>query len=155
MHTSAALNFFLPGQAVRSLSPLGAGNINHTWLVVPEQGQPLVLQRLHPQVFTDPQAVMANMRLVTRHLAAADPPITFRLRTSPDGADCFVDAAGCCWRLLSRIGPARTLAPPLSAPQVRAIGGLLGRFRDLGAEQGFEAAAQALGFFGDHTFSPC
>ena len=144
MHTSAALNFFLPGQAVRSLSPLGAGNINHTWLVVPEQGQPLVLQRLHPQVFTDPQAVMANMRLVTRHLAAADPPITFRLRTSPDGADCFVDAAGCCWRLLSHIGPARTLAPPLTAPQVRAIGGLLGRFHRLVADLDPDSLADPL-----------
>ena len=134
MHTSVALDFFLPGQTVRSLTPLGEGNINHTWLVVPDRGEPVVLQRLHPQVFADPRAVMANMRLVTRHLAAADPPITFRLCTSPDGADCFVDAAGCCWRLLSRIGPARTLAPPLSAPQVRAIGGLLGRFHHLVAD---------------------
>ena len=144
MHTSAALNFFLPGQAVRSLSPLGAGNINHTWLVVPEQGQPLVLQRLHPGVFADPQAVMANMRLVTCHLAAAEPPITFRLRTGPDGADCFVDAAGCCWRLLSHIGPARTLAPPLTAPQVRVIGGLLGRFHRLVADLDPDSLADPL-----------
>ena len=144
MHTSDALDFFLPGQAVRSLSPLGAGNINHTWLVVAEQGQALVLQRLHPGVFADPQAVMANMRLVTCHLAAAEPPITFRLRTSPDGADCFVDAAGCCWRLLSHIGPARTLAPPLTAPQVRAIGGLLGRFHRLVADLGPDSLADPL-----------
>ncbi|MDX9841352.1 MAG: phosphotransferase [Desulfobulbus sp.] len=144
MHTSDALNFFLPGQDVRSLSPLGAGNINHTWLVVPEQGLALVLQRLHPGVFADPQAVMANMRLITRHLAAADPPITFRLRTSPDGADCFVDAADCCWRLLSHIGPARTLAPPLTAPQVRAIGGLLGRFHHLVADLDPDSLADPL-----------
>ena len=144
MHTSVALDFFLPGQTVRSLTPLGEGNINHTWLVVPEQGQALVLQRLHPGVFADPQAVMANMRLVTCHLAAAEPPITFRLRTSPDGADCFVDAAGCCWRLLSHIGPARTLAPPLTAPQVRAIGGLLGRFHHLVADLDPDSLADPL-----------
>ena len=132
MQTSAALAFFLPGQTIHSLTSLGEGNINHTWLVIPEQCEPAVLQRLHPGVFPRPELVLANMRLVTRHLAqAVDPPITFRLLTNPNGADCFIDAAGCCWRLLSHIGPTRTLAPPLSAAQVQAIGSLLGRFHRL------------------------
>ncbi len=100
MHTSVALDFFLPGQIVRSLTPLGEGNINHTRLVVPDRGEPVVLQRLHPQVFADPRAVMANMRLVTRHLAAADPPITFPTWDCTTQGDCLPQmrpaAAGGC-----------------------------------------------------------
>lgn len=135
MHTDEALAFFFPEREVRSLSPLGQGNINKTLRVELADGATWVLQRLHPGVFADAEAVMANMRLVTGKLAANDDPSMrfFRLGTNPLGQDQFIDEEGCCWRLLSMIEPSRCLERLGNPAQAAGIGRLLGRFHRLTA----------------------
>lgn len=49
------------------LHPLGRGNINDTYLVS-SQRRPLVLQRINPSVFPEPQRVIDNFVLVTEHI---------------------------------------------------------------------------------------
>lgn len=135
MHSEAALSFFFPECEVRSLSPLGQGNINHTLRVTLAEGATWVLQRLHPGVFADAEAVMANMRLVVDCLAANDDPSMrfFRLGTNPQGQDRFIDDEGCSWRLLSMIEPSRCLQRLDNPAQAAGIGRLLGRFHRLTA----------------------
>ena len=135
MNPDAALAFFLPGQPVQGLAPLGHGNINDTWRVDLAGGTRLVLQRLHPSVFPDLGAVMANLRIVTGHLGChTEPGIAFfRLVANPQGQDLYIDGDGCCWRLLTHIDQTRTLASLTSPAQAEAIGGLLGRFHVLTA----------------------
>lgn len=133
MHTDVALAFFFPDREVRSLSPMGQGNINHTLRVELADGATWVLQRLHPGVFADAEAVMANMRLVTDCLAANDDPSMrfFRLGANPQGQDQFIDDEGCSWRLLSMIEPSRCLERLQNPAQAEGIGRLLGRFHRL------------------------
>ncbi len=133
MYTDAALAFFFPEREVHSLSPLGQGNINHTLRVTLADGATWVLQRLHPGVFAEADAVMANMRLVTAQLAANDDATMrfFRLGSNPDGQDRFIDGDGCSWRLLSMIEPSRCLERLQNPAQAAGIGRLLGSFHRL------------------------
>nr|WP_321465628.1 aminoglycoside phosphotransferase family protein [uncultured Desulfobulbus sp.] len=135
METAAALHFFFPDRDIRSLWPLGKGNINETLQVVLSDGTSWVLQRLHPGVFADAGAIMANVRLVTRHLDREQSGSIrfFRLGTSPCGEDRFVDLEGCSWRILSFIEGSRTLEQVENAEQAQSIGHLLGRFHRLTA----------------------
>jgi len=126
-----ALRFFRPQARIARLRPLGNGTINDTWRVDLDQGDRLVLQRLHPTVFPDPGAVMANLRLVSDHLARVAPtgsPVFFRLLASPAGEDCWLDSAGHCWRLLSHIDHSRSLDRLQTREQAGEIGRLLGCF---------------------------
>ncbi|MCL2789479.1 MAG: aminoglycoside phosphotransferase family protein [Desulfobulbus sp.] len=136
MTARSALAFFLPGQPIRALEPLGLGNINDTWRVTLAHGRHLVLQRLHPQVFPDLAAVMVNMQLVTTHLGRSAVPglVFFRLVAAPDGRNHYLDASGCCWRLLTYLEQTRTLASLTTPAQAEAVGDLLGFFHLLTAD---------------------
>ena len=131
MHTAPALDFFLPSIPVRILTPLGQGNINDTWRVDLDNGEKMVLQRLHQEVFADPAPVMHNMRLVTNHLhrvTRSGTPVFFRLIGNPQGQDYFLDPDGFCWRLLTYIDNSRTLTSLQNLHQAKEIGRLLGQF---------------------------
>jgi Ser/Thr protein kinase RdoA (MazF antagonist) len=147
METRAALQFFLPHLNSAKVYPLGQGNINDTWRVDLPTGQKRILQRLHPGVFPDPGAVMANIRHVTEHLQrmGPSPPLVFyRLLTNPDGRDLYLDSAGHCWRLLTYIDNTRTLQTLQHEGQAREIGFLLGSFHLLTAGIDIEALTDPL-----------
>ena len=134
--TAVALAFFLPGHSAPALTLLDQGNINDTWRVDLDNGTSYVLQRLHPTVFTRPDAVMANIRIVTGHLArdTGSDVTFFRLVTNAEGQDHLIDEAGCCWRLLTYIPRTRTLTRLENLAQATEIGRLLGRFHLLTAD---------------------
>jgi Ser/Thr protein kinase RdoA (MazF antagonist) len=134
--TTLALDFFLPATTIQDLVPLGQGNINDTWRVELIDGRQLVLQRLHPRVFADPGAVIANMRIVTTYLNRnTEPGISFlRLVPNPEGRDHYFDPAGHCWRMLTHIDNTRTLDTLENPAQAEEIGSLLGRFHLLTTE---------------------
>jgi len=132
----AALAFFLPGRPIRALEPLGQGNINDTWRVTVADGRRLILQRLRPQVFPDLAAVMANIQMVTAHLARTAAPglVFFQLVCAPDGRTHRLDASGCCWRLLTHLDRTRTLTRLTTPAQAETAGDLLGAFHLLTAD---------------------
>lgn len=127
--------FFLPRAWLQKAVECSEGNINQTWIVHYASGkktQAAVLQRLSPTVFPDPLAVMANFRIVTRHLAqqgkqSLTAAVFPRAYCNPDGKDYFIDTTGGLWRLISYIGPARTLLQ-VDARQAAAAGRMLAAF---------------------------
>lgn len=129
------LTWFLPDRHLVHLEPLTQGNINDTWRVEIAGGQYAILQRLHPEVFTDAEMIMANVRALTRHLSqTGEPNITFfQLISNPTGQDHYIDTAGHCWRLLTHIDNSRLLVRVTTPEQACSIGRLLGRFHILTA----------------------
>ncbi|MBK6929655.1 MAG: aminoglycoside phosphotransferase family protein [Saprospirales bacterium] len=85
-------------------NPVGAGNINDTYLasfVVAGRRQSYILQRLNHRVFTDPEAVMLNIRTVAQHLSK-QPGFPLRIPAPAlalDGRLLQRDEAGNFWRV--------------------------------------------------------
>lgn len=120
--------------AVRRVDPLGRGLINDTFLVSTAATR-FVLQRLNAQVFPEPVAVVANLRVLSDHARTLPPhPHGFHLpelvptRTGPD---FHRDAEGGIWRALSYIEGARNLAVLDDPAQAEQVGHALGRFHSL------------------------
>jgi Ser/Thr protein kinase RdoA (MazF antagonist) len=119
-----------------SVSPLGRGLINDTFLVASASFR-FVLQRINHRVFPDPAAVMANLRVLTDHVRhrPADPaargwrlPEIIRTRA---GEDFHRDGEGGYWRALSFIEGARGLPALEDEFQAEQVGHALGRFHAL------------------------
>ena len=129
--------FFLPGQAIKKLTPIGGGNVNDSWKVQLTSGKSFILQRLSPAVFSNPALVMANLQRVTEHLhnqlqLQSDFAIQVpELLHAPTGAASSVDDQGCHWRMLSYINNSRTLTTLASSIQAREVGRMLGCFHML------------------------
>ncbi|WP_456386331.1 phosphotransferase enzyme family protein [Desulfolithobacter sp.] len=121
---------FVPPGRVDILSPLGNGNINDTWLLQLTTGEQQVLQRLNPAVFTRPQDVIRNVRLVTTHLQKRlrNLAAVCTLIPTTEGKYAVVDDDGSCWRLLTHIGHTRCLNNLDNKDQAREIGRMLGLF---------------------------
>lgn len=65
-----AAAFTLAGE-IRSIEPYGMGHINDTFLVTADKRY--ILQRLNTSLFPDPEALINNILLVTKHAAAKMP----------------------------------------------------------------------------------
>jgi Ser/Thr protein kinase RdoA (MazF antagonist) len=129
---AVAARFDLAGP-VESVVPHPTGHINDAYLVV-AGGERYLLQRLNPAVFADPDAVMANIVLVTAHLRSQDEP-TLTLVTTPTGAVSWVDGEGdgATWRMyeyVPGVHPAEVRSPEDAA----AVGRAFGRFHRLVAD---------------------
>ncbi|BCX80858.1 N-acetylhexosamine 1-kinase [Methylomarinovum caldicuralii] len=119
---AVAARFALPGRVV-AVEPLGRGLINDTWRLVTTEARG-VLQRLNGAVFPRPDRIMANLRIVSRHLAAA--PIRLPQPIPPvDGGDLVV-ADGHAWRLLEHL-PGITLTALRDLHDAAALGRSLGK----------------------------
>jgi len=134
--TARAMAEFLSGGDVLRLEPLGRGHINDSFRVaLTSPDQFILLQRLNPQIFSDAEAVMANVVRVTRHLAARlerDGVFDFRrkaMRLVAPSADrpWTVDVEGSCWRAYEYIPGAGPVDEP-SIDQLEAAAGVFGRF---------------------------
>ena len=115
-----AAQFAIASQ-VESVVPLGNGNINSTFLVTAtaksdRQVQRFVLQRINTKVFRQPELVIQNMAVLSKHLSASTgtsvcAPSTILTRRwetpqilpTQQGKNYWVDAAGEYWRAISFI----------------------------------------------------
>jgi len=111
--TSIARRFRLEGDLVGA-ARLERGHINDTY-VVRTRRRRYLLQRLSPQAFPDPRAVVDNVARVTAHLRAKlegrgvpDPERRcLTLVPSREGELCVRDHEGACWRVYHYIEGAR------------------------------------------------
>lgn len=95
--------------SVETVVPLGAGNINDTYLVTRRSLPALVMQRINQAVFPDPFCVATNVALVSGHLrtrSSSRLPATARIRfpeviETVTGGICCEDRHGSVWRCLS------------------------------------------------------
>ena len=119
---AVAARFALPGRLV-AVAPLGQGLINDTWRVTTTESR-AVLQRINTAVFHRPDRIMANLRTVSRHLAAG--PVRLpRPLPARDGGDLVVDGGG-CWRMLEHL-PGVSLTALRDRRDAAALGRSLGR----------------------------
>jgi len=135
----AARYFLSEGETLRVV-PFGTGNVNDTFLLTTKAGEQLVLQRVNPAVFPDPQQVQDNMRIVTGHLRQGIEN-TPRLREiyTPlvllDGkeGDTYHDQEGGIWRLVNHVSGRNqeTISSPFQAEE---LGRCLGIFHRLLAD---------------------
>ncbi len=136
---SIAAQFRLEGRLVDA-EPFGSGHINDTYALTCEAAagrRRYVLQRINHLVFTNPPAVMENIRRVTEHirtrLAAEGSPLAARqlvLIETHDGRTHFQDALGNTWRVYNRVEDAMTydtLQSPAMAREVARMFGWFGR----------------------------
>jgi Ser/Thr protein kinase RdoA (MazF antagonist) len=124
------------GGPVLRIEPLGRGLINDTFLASAESFR-FVLQRINHRVFPEPAAVMANLRALSDHiqrLPAGARTGGWRLPgiiPTRAGEDVHRDGEGGCWRALSYIEGARSLARLADSVQAEQVGHALGRFHAL------------------------
>ena len=105
--------FALSGRPV-SCDPYGEGHINLTFLVVTDQGQRYILQRLSRRAFADIPGLMGNVKAVTEFLALqdSDPRSCLHLIPTLDGS-CFTrDAEGEYWRVYDFVEDSICLQTP-------------------------------------------
>lgn len=138
-----AAAFALPGPPGEP-APFGRGHINATYRVE-AGGRAFLLQRINPEVFPDPEGLMANLERVTAHLRGrlvaegfADPHRRgLTLVPSREGRTWARDDDGALWRCLVFIEGAHSLARAESATQAEeaafAYGSFLRRLEDLPA----------------------
>jgi Ser/Thr protein kinase RdoA (MazF antagonist) len=136
-----AERFLLPGP-VRSVAPLGNGNVNQTFLVrVEAPGDPgFVLQRLNTRVFRQPRLVMANLTVLASHVAERRSGAVLAdqrrwempavVAAEADG-EPWLEEGESFWRMLTFVEGSRTVDMPESAEQARELGQALGTFHAL------------------------
>ena len=137
------------------VEPLGAGNVNATYMVEVAGGRRYVLQRLNTAVFERPDLVMANLDTVVRHcrqrLDADTPsadrapwqvpsPVPLRAAQAELDAPCHLLRHGDgAWRMITFIEGAHSLDCLQHSREAQEVGRALGRFHalihDLPAEQ--------------------
>jgi len=138
----AAFDFGAP--AVETVR-FGEGHINDTFAVRTQSGKRFILQRISPAAFKQPGQLMENITGVTQYLeriisqSGGDPNReTLRVLRARDGASCFYDSAGCCWRAFPFIEETICCqsadTPELFAASGRAFGRFQQLLRDYPAE---------------------
>jgi hypothetical protein len=133
--------------SVKEVVPHGGGHINDSYRIVnAAAGQPdYLLQRINHFVFRDPELLMRNMLLVTRHISArvkeqgyVDPERrSLTVIPCTDGRSCHKDPEGNYWRVLNFIRDhlvfERATDPSLAYEGARMFGGFTRMLSDLPA----------------------
>lgn len=147
MHTSSLSGIFrqfIPFDSCLAVTPIGAGNINDTYRVdiqINGKKQSLLLQRLNHLVFTDPDAVMGNIRAVATHLEHQD---DFPLRVpapvaTPEGKWLHRDGTGNYWRVFpfydNTFAPEHLPEPAVAFEAAQAYGAFLYALRDFPSDE--------------------
>ncbi|MBE9066611.1 aminoglycoside phosphotransferase family protein [Leptolyngbya cf. ectocarpi LEGE 11479] len=130
---------FVSDATIRTIRPLGSGNINDTYLVeLAGTDPPFVLQRINTEVFPQPHQVMDNLCQFASHAhqRLTQTPFNRRwevptvLRTQT-GHHHWVDARGNLWRGLSFVPDTTTFNTIQDPDHATEIGYGLGCFHSL------------------------
>lgn len=136
----AIANFFNKTGKIANIRSFGSGNINDTFLVLPDilTEPPFVLQRINTQVFRQPQLVMQNMQISTEHMRSRlqHTPILRnwqvpRIFLTENGLDHYIDAEGAFWRAMSLIENAESFDRIGDDERATEVGYALGTFHSL------------------------
>ncbi len=117
-----------------TISPLGEGNINDTFLVQTGE-QHIVVQRINGQVFPDPEILIQNLHHLTAHLQTKTSPNEQHwqdtvLVPTVHGEFSVEDKKGSLWRALSYIENSCTLSQITTSFQAEQTGSALGYFHN-------------------------
>lgn len=157
-----ASQFIFPS-GIQTVEPYGDGIINDTYVVTFTQaaqseharlGKRAILQRINPQVFPDPPAIMHNLVLVLEHASKKSQNSAFDFVLPPiyktiDDDYSIKDETGSYWRSLGFIENTMTLNVLQSTYQARQAGIGLGAFHQLIADLPAEQLKDTLPGFHD------
>lgn len=136
---AVAARFCRDDTRFREVVTLGAGNINDTFLAVPESAhEPFIIQKINQNVFSVPGDVISNAGKVYRHLAhksislqLLEPVSVYDL---PDTLS-VEDEVGGCWRAFNYIANTVSydyaLTPVLAFEASRGMGSFLAGLSDM------------------------
>jgi hypothetical protein len=140
----AAEKFIRHDETIAGVEEYGQGIIHDTYLVKMNKGtNPFILQRINKKVFTNPAAIMHNLRLVCQHIKERMKVGGSRIDAdwqmlqgipAGDGRDFYIDADGDFWRALSFIREAVALEQISCLDDAREVGRALGIFHWLTRE---------------------
>jgi aminoglycoside phosphotransferase (APT) family kinase protein len=123
------LQAFAPQGKIEEAGPLPGGLIHGSWVVKTSDDQHLVLQQLNTEVFTQPAAVMENIRGVTAHLrAAGETTLEFLSMATDPTEDLHRSDEGETWRVCRFVSGTRPSGPLQGPDDARAAGQAFGRF---------------------------
>lgn len=130
---------FAFGAAIAAIHPYGRGLINDTFLVTlaSDPSRRVILQRINTRVFTRPEWIMDNLRVISDHAARNQhsTPLVFpAIFSTADGVPHVRDADGGFWRAQQFIPDGRTVHALESLGQARELGAALGAFHVLVGE---------------------
>lgn len=132
-----AQRFAIQGHA-EQIQRFGSGHINDTYLVQCRGGcqRFYILQRLNPNVFHRPDAVMRNIERVTRHLQAKQGQTRDRCALSLvqtlNAETHTLDLSGAAWRMYLFVEGTVSYDEPPNVEVAREVGAAFGEFqRDL------------------------
>jgi hypothetical protein len=132
----------MPSARIIDIREYGHGNINNTYLVTMDiTGEKhFILQRINTQVFRQPELVMLNMSIATKHarirlqqmqLREGRRWVIPRLLVARDGRDHWLDPEGSFWRAVSFIEAAQSFDTIQDIRHAREVGYALGMFHTL------------------------
>lgn len=157
-----AIKEFWPEGGAVSVSPLGSGHINDTYLVtvsgVSGCDKKLALQRINRSVFKDPEGLMENLTGITSFLrsriekAGGDPQReTLTFLPARDGRYFYADPSGEYWRCSLFIEDALSLDRAESPEVFKESGAAFGRFQRLLSDYPVETLSETIVGFHDTT----
>ena len=136
-----AIRCFLPHHEAR-FRQLPGGNINLTWLVTSDATPAIILQRLHPRVFADPQRTCRNILTINhayqrwqrRHDQTAKHWRIPCLLATTDGRHWWEDDEGHLWRAMDAVPASRTCHHCADREMATTIGEGLALFHQITAD---------------------
>lgn len=143
-----AILFFVSGEDIQTIVPIGDGNINDTFMVTLRSGERRILQRLNPSVFAHPEKVMHNMRRVLAHffhemqrarVSTQIKQFTLPILYPGKHGDWYTAQDGSAWRLMSMISNSISIKRVSRPDEAKQLGRALGIFHRLLSS--FDAAA--------------
>jgi Ser/Thr protein kinase RdoA (MazF antagonist) len=151
---SIARQFAHRGKVI-DVREFGKGNINHTFLVTVDAGEHgrFILQRVNTQVFRNPELIMRNMFVSTRHMLnrIRNTPFTGGRRwevpvvlLTQQGLDHCLAADGSFWRAVSFIEGSHSLAAIKDDDHAQEVGYAIGLFHRLLSDLPADSLADTL-----------
>jgi Ser/Thr protein kinase RdoA (MazF antagonist) len=131
---------FNPSGSIKTIQPLGNGNINDTFLVSPDRpGQPrFVLQCINTQVFPQPQLIVQNIRILSDHLGDRRQKENLDRRweipsliSTQEGQDYWCSEDNSFWRAISFLENSQSFDTIHNLQQAQETGYALGMFHYL------------------------
>jgi Ser/Thr protein kinase RdoA (MazF antagonist) len=138
----AAQQFNVPGRLV-AITAHGSGNVNDTYLAVFRttfSEERVIVQRINTSVFSRPEWIMENMRILTEHVHrkleseqdSADRVWQIpRVIQAKDGKDYYLDSDGSYWRVITLMASAKAFERTENTEHAFEAGTVLGQFHRL------------------------
>ena len=122
---------------ITAVKPLTQGHINKTYDIAYSSGERYILQYINSYVFKEPEAVMENTALVTKHIKNGliardiDPARLVLDFFLADGKNYYVDELGDFWRLRMNIQNSISYSQTNDLNIIKEAGKAFGNFQNL------------------------